>query len=385
MMDTMATAEDDDRADPIPFEDFEQRVEAQTPEEEIQQEERDVEFLVGSGSIAQESCTIGPLTVDKSISGADMLSSVSITKQLGDVGNHAFPPTMEMEEVPIEDERESGTDQDGTEDGIQGEPNIPAHLVYRAFPADPFPELSGAPTREFRRFRRHLFRYRPNNIFGDDDRRVFNDTSYPFSTLGLVETGAGRGSGVMVGPRHMLTASHAIDWASDGGWLTFTPMQFDTSDPFGTAAGVRVYYLDKVRGSVGPYEGRRDYACVVLNQRIGELTGWMGTKIYRRRWDDEDFWGHMGYPGDIKMIRPTWQGPVSLDRLGPRIRVARMRHRADAMIGQSGGPFYGIWDRGPYVVAVHSHDLNALIRRRNFASGGRKMVDIVKTARDSHP
>jgi V8-like Glu-specific endopeptidase len=333
--------------DPIPFTVFEQHFEPHEPDEEALEQEHDVSFLLGSGGTGQETCTIEPFEEDTAISGADVLSGLSITKRAGALGKHAFPPTMELEEVSLDPGRARSETQSAQENEIAGEPTIPAHLAYRAFPDDPMPELTGTPSRE-NRFRLRLFRYRPTLIFGDDDRRVFNDTSYPFSTLGYVQTSKTTGSGVMVGPRHMLTASHLIDWANGGGWLTFSPMQFDTSEPFGEVAGTRVYYRDKVRGTIGPHEGRRDYACVVLSERIGELTGWMGTRIYRRRWDDDDLWGHMGYPADIGLIRPTWEGPVSLDRLGPRIRAARMRHSADVTGGQSGGPFYGIWDDGPY-------------------------------------
>ena len=75
-------------------------------------------------------------------------------------------------------------------------------------------------------------------IFGDDDRRVFRDTTYPWSAIGRCETNFGPFSGVMIGPRHMLTCNHGIDWTpppgSDADRLTFTPSYYDGDAPFGS-------------------------------------------------------------------------------------------------------------------------------------------------------
>ena len=68
-------------------------------------------------------------------------------------------------------------------------------------------------------------------IFGADNRRAFRDTAYPWSTIGLVQTNRGSGSGVMIGPRHLLTVSHVIDWTAPPGfvadWVRFTPSYYD--------------------------------------------------------------------------------------------------------------------------------------------------------------
>jgi len=70
-------------------------------------------------------------------------------------------------------------------------------------------------------------------IFGPEDRKVFYSTAYPWRCNGKVESALGSGSGVMVGPRHLLTCSHIIDWRPDGsvGWLKFTPMYYNGSVP----------------------------------------------------------------------------------------------------------------------------------------------------------
>jgi hypothetical protein len=84
---------------------------------------------------------------------------------------------------------------------------IPEHLAF-----DPVPRQR---PRSYRTFNEKLDRriVRPTTVFSPDDRLVFQDTSYPWGTVGLVQTARGSGSGVVIGPRHLLTVSHVIDWA----------------------------------------------------------------------------------------------------------------------------------------------------------------------------
>src|SRR5439155_26607814 len=62
-------------------------------------------------------------------------------------------------------------------------------------------------------------------IFAPDTRYVFSDTSFPWCTTGRVATGGGWGSGALVGPRHLLCASHMMTWTPDNtvNQVTFTP------------------------------------------------------------------------------------------------------------------------------------------------------------------
>jgi hypothetical protein len=41
---------------------------------------------------------------------------------------------------------------------------------------------------------------RPTTVFQPDDGQVFQDTSYPWGTIGLVETARENSSGVVIGP-----------------------------------------------------------------------------------------------------------------------------------------------------------------------------------------
>ncbi len=221
-------------------------------------------------------------------------------------------------------------------------------------------------------------------IFGADNRRAFQDTTYPWSTIGLVQTNRGSGSGVMIGPRHLLTVSHVIDWTAPAGfaadWVRFTPSFFDGNAPFGEAFGMHIYWYVQENGDgfISNNEGNFDYVVVVLDRRMGETTGWMGARGYDDDWDSLAAWSHMGYPADLNSgQRPTWQGGFRVD--GTDADAQSILHQADVFPGQSGGPVFGFWDGdvGPRAVAVQSWQNSS----NNGASGSMDMRDLVALAR----
>ncbi len=155
---------------------------------------------------------------------------------------------------------------------------VPEHLSVQ-----PRPLLKAKP-----RFRMPA-RLRPGvkyetTVFDPDGRSEFRDTSYPWSAFGRCETNLGPFSGVMVGPRHLLTCNHGIDWTPppgfDADWLTFTPGYFDGDAPFGSTYATLTYVVKKNNnnGVSDGDEGQFDYAVCVLNDRIGESTGWLGAR-----------------------------------------------------------------------------------------------------------
>ncbi|MFD2571866.1 trypsin-like serine peptidase [Spirosoma soli] len=224
-------------------------------------------------------------------------------------------------------------------------------------------------------------------IFSPDQRQVFNDTNYPWRCSGRVDSPLGFASGVMVGPRHLLTCSHIVDWQANNstGWLSFKPAFYNGSTPFGTAWASLTYYKQKVTGGDGinSTELQYDYVVIVLNSRIGDQTGWLGSKSYTDSWDGGAYWAHVGYPGDLTGgQRPTYQGSIALDganNLGDAHQY--LNHRGDIWPGQSGGSFFGYWNGAPHTVCVQSaHNPST-----NFASGGSDMVDLIIRARNEHP
>lgn len=228
-------------------------------------------------------------------------------------------------------------------------------------------------------------------VFSPDDRRTFADTAFPWCTVGRVETSSGGwASGTMVGPRHLLTCCHAIQWLTSGpyvaGWIKFMPSYFDGSTPFGTAWGTNIYWQQQVSGpTIDGNEARNDYVVVVLDRPMGSFSGWMGSRTYDDGWDGGNYWSHVGYPSDLAGgTRPTFQGGFALngDDNEPATNQA-IYHTADIWPGQSGGPMFGWWGSEPWprVVADQSWQ-NATT---NGASGGSRLVDLIIRARADFP
>jgi V8-like Glu-specific endopeptidase len=163
-------------------------------------------------------------------------------------------------------------------------------------------------------------------------------------------------------------------------------MLFDSSAPFGEAWGMRVYYKRKISDeTLGWIDEQFDYVVVVLDRRIGDTTGWMGSRGYTDDWDHGTYWSHVGYPGDIgAALRPTFQTDIALDGIWYELDSHEaMSHSADVWPGQSGGPFFGWWagENWPSVVAVQSTQNSS----ENKASGGQDLVDLIIKATNDFP
>jgi V8-like Glu-specific endopeptidase len=287
-------------------------------------------------------------------------------------GGRALPPALKGKATKIGKRRIS---EDELAQQLTG--FVPDHLGFNATPRVQLKSiLSIRPPVRNRRV--------ATTVFGTDNRRAFQDTSYPWSTIGLVQSNRGSGSGVMIGPRHMLTVSHVIDWTAPAGfaadWVRFTPSFFDGNAPFGEAYGAHIYWYVQEDGDgfISGSEGNYDYVVVVLDRRLGETTGWMGARGYDDDWDSLDVWSHMGYPSDLNSgQRPTWQGGFRVD--GTDAAAQSILHQADVFPGQSGGPVFGFWDGdvGPRAIAVQSWQTTS----NNGASGSMDMRDLVALAR----
>jgi V8-like Glu-specific endopeptidase len=298
------------------------------------------------------------------------------------VGEHAFPPNIETKAI-----KTLGSKSRTFSNALTTEAHRPHHLALQPQPRALASRLQ---TPAFFRSTRAPGDTKIGNqattVFPPDNRMVFSDTHYPWSTCGRVDSPLGQGSGAMVGPRHLLTVSHIIQWNSDGsaGWVRFRPAYFAPSAPFGDAWAARTYFKYKVSGpTIDFIEGMYDYVVCVLDRRIGDWTGWLGGKGYTDAWDGGAYWAHVGYPGDLTGgNRPTFQGGISLDGVWWELDSHEaMSHLGDVWPGQSGGPFFGWWSGSPYAVAVQSSQSSS----ENNTSGGQDMVDLILKARQDFP
>lgn len=221
----------------------------------------------------------------------------------------------------------------------------------------------------------------PLVVWGADDRRAYNDTRYPWGCVCRILTASGQGSGVIVGPRHILTASHVIDWNSG---VATIEVHRAGGTVQATARAIRTWTFTRVvHNDVTTLD--EDYAVIVTDQRLGDRFGWMGTRTYNSAWDDEDYWWSIGYPAGS--LSPVWQNQQNLDEDEWDYGSARaMTTSADLTPGQSGSPIFGFWDDGPYVVAVVSSQGAVFASgMENWCSGGNLLTRLVHQARSNDP
>lgn len=223
-------------------------------------------------------------------------------------------------------------------------------------------------------------------VLGAEDRRTYSDTRYPWGCVCKINTSMGSGSGVIVGPRHVLTASHVVNWGRNNGVNGSVDVHRAGATVSMTTAITRVHAFTRVTGSIGWTELDEDYAVLITASRIGDMFGWFGTRTYNSSWDDEPYWFNIGYPGDMGGGNfPIYQSRRWLDEHAFDFGGGRaMDTNADTFFGQSGGPMAAFWSDGPYVVSVVSAQSSSGAHE-NYCSGGGDLTRLVRRARELNP
>ncbi|MGK9166551.1 trypsin-like peptidase domain-containing protein [Inquilinus limosus] len=193
-------------------------------------------------------------------------------------------------------------------------------------------------------------------------RRSYTDASFPWRCVCKVVSGARSGSGVLIGPRHVLTASHVLDWDARIASVLF---------PRGGLVFAAAAVTDVITCDAG------DYAVIVLNQRLGDSLGFLGARTYDGDWDNEtDVWCNIAYAPDAAGgTLPVFQTGFFLDEDDPgRMQVAGAAFGP----GMSGSPVFGFWDGGPFVVGVAGVGDES---PATAVAGGPDLTDLVREAR----
>jgi len=194
-----------------------------------------------------------------------------------------------------------------------------------------------------------------------------NNLAPPYNTVAYLEATFADGnvfigSGVMVGPNDVLTASHVVYSSVNGGVATsvkvilgYDPSPLET--PYGTLSGALTNYNTGFdpnndgflfSGNHGPgLQGSElDYALVSLDVAIGDYSGWMGI--------DPNYSSGIvnitGYPGFYGHNPMNDSAFISVDRFDFIFHYSN----TEVHPGNSGGPVWYSSNGASYVVSVVS-------------------------------
>jgi V8-like Glu-specific endopeptidase len=168
-------------------------------------------------------------------------------------------------------------------------------------------------------------------IFGRDTReRVNNTTAYPFRTVGYLEGGC---SGVLIGPRHVLTAGHCIFDIQNNQWKGVTRFWPGQNGEYSPYDPVQVVRLLSVVGWTQYHDREFDIGMAILSQNVGSRLGWLGYG-YEDAMPNYNI-NLLGYPGD-KPRWTMWHSYCPLEKIGEQ----QLFYKCAQWPGNSGGPVF---------------------------------------------
>jgi hypothetical protein len=241
-------------------------------------------------------------------------------------------------------------------------------------------------------------------IWGSDSRQAFFPSGYPWQCIGKLDVytdpssfiPSSSGTGTLVGPNTVITASHVVPWGANPAMIEFTPGYFNgvSTSGFGVSSYVEAASTYDTDSPPAP---AFDFAVLKLQDRLGDSLGWPGTKSYSDDWNDQNVWTLVGYPGLIANAeQPSFQAGISFhdddedsNDFGDAMELETQN--GDSSPGDSGGPYLGQWDDGPYIVGVDVGGESEFSFNpfspwpfeddNNVASAGSAFVQIIKWAR----
>jgi V8-like Glu-specific endopeptidase len=193
--------------------------------------------------------------------------------------------------------------------------------------------------------------YEEEKVMPGDGRTQIKDTNrWPNSIHVYLETkfesASYHGSGVMIGPFHVLTCAHNVYdnkrnmWANE---IHASPGANEDKAPFGRCSVAKVFILQDWELQ----NQEADLALLVLESDVGYYTGWASFGC----WEDAEFDDILlyvsGYPGD-KTAKSLWEMKGEIISKAENV----LRYKVSTFPGQSGS---GVWRKGafPYVAGVH--------------------------------
>lgn len=185
-------------------------------------------------------------------------------------------------------------------------------------------------------------------------------STYPYRAVVYVEATFSNGatytgSGAMVGPNDVLTASHVVHSGLYGlaTSITVYAARDGSSAPYGGAPGLRTGYFhidEDGDGLLTRSESQYDVAVIGLGSRLGDRTGWFGLNTS----GGSGYYNLTGYPG----VYADASGPRMTNDYGYVTGSSTASvfdyYTVDSNPGNSGGPLWSYVNGSPYIAGVAS-------------------------------
>lgn len=202
-------------------------------------------------------------------------------------------------------------------------------------------------------------------LVGPTDNRIHERQTdrFPYSTVCHLGRGFGDGllrgcSGVLIGPRRLLTAAHCLYSPKLGRppeRVRVAPGRADRDRfPFGTIDAAAAYVPRRFISPRNSADRKdHDYGLVILKRPFPRIRRFLPVRSV-----SDEAWRKLrpkarltvaGYPGD-RPIGTLWRHSEVLRRLGTR----RLFYTVDTCPGHSGSPIWADLPGGPALVGVHT-------------------------------
>lgn len=193
-------------------------------------------------------------------------------------------------------------------------------------------------------------------VCGTDERsQILNTNIYPWSAIcQLIITRAdglqARATGWLNGKGTVITAGHCVHSVELNQWnksITVIPSRNGTEKPNGEIISENLW---SVNGWVSRHDENYDYGAIILNNHIGDTTGYFGFASYTDSDLSDAKVNLSGYPGD----KPNTQWAM-YDKV-KSINPKKVYYMIDTIPGHSGSP---VWNDAPngqhYAVGIHAY------------------------------
>ena len=223
---------------------------------------------------------------------------------------------------------------------------------------------------------------------------VSDTTEFPYRAVGYLGTMDITGTrrqdctATLVGPRHILTASHCATW---GNYRDDSP----PVNPIGFFPGYKnglvydrswviySYWLRKIEAEVlEDWSG--DWLVGVLDRYMNTTNGQFDLQLYDRQWTGKSLFNMIGYPYNwIPQGMQVFQGPSAVQRVDDTPYGQVFYWDGVGVGGDSGAPIYGIFDGRPSLIGLVSglgiDDFTVV------GHGGLPLFRLITTALKEHP